>query len=65
MEANVGSTSPDLDSAADVAAPLDALLIDVARGSVRRFLPDASTAPVRGRLARHPRTTCSYSSGVR
>jgi hypothetical protein len=46
MEANVGCTSPDLDSAADAAAPLDALLIDAARGSVRRFLPDASTAPL-------------------
>src|SRR4051794_26777727 len=45
MEANVGSTSPDLDSAADAAAPLDALLIDAARGSVRRFLPGAPTPP--------------------
>jgi polyhydroxyalkanoate synthase len=57
MEANVSSTSPDLDSAADAAAPLDALLIDAARGSVRRFLPDASTARFAARLARQPRTT--------
>ena len=41
---------------ADTAAPLDALLIDAALGS-RRFLPDASTAKLVGRLLRQPRTT--------
>jgi poly[(R)-3-hydroxyalkanoate] polymerase subunit PhaC len=43
---------PDI---ADTAAPLDALLIDAALGS-RRFLPDASTAKLVGRLLRQPRT---------
>ena len=41
---------------ADTAAPLDALLVDAALGS-RRFLPDASTAKLVGRLLRQPRTT--------
>ena len=41
---------------ADTAAPLDALLIDAALGP-RRFLPDASTAKLAGRLLRQPRTT--------
>ena len=41
---------------ADTAAPLDALLIDAALGS-RRFLPDATTAKLVGRLLRQPRTT--------
>ena len=41
---------------ADTAAPLDALLVEAALGS-RRFLPDATTAQLVGRLLRQPRTT--------
>jgi polyhydroxyalkanoate synthase len=41
----------------DVAAPLDALLIDAAIGPVRHFLPDLSTARLAGRLAARPRAT--------
>ena len=42
---------------ADQAAPLDALLIDAALGSARRFAPDLSTAKLGVALARKPRTT--------
>ena len=42
---------------ADQAAPLDALLIDAALGSVRRFAPDLSTAKLGVALVRKPRTT--------
>ena len=43
--------------AAELAAPLDALLVDAALGPVRRFAPDLSTLKFAGSLARHPRTT--------
>lgn len=42
---------------ADDAAPLDSLLVDAALGSVRRLLPDSSTARFAARLIRRPRTT--------
>jgi polyhydroxyalkanoate synthase len=45
------------DRLADVAAPLDALLIDAAFGPLRRLLPDLSTARLAGRLVARPRTT--------
>ncbi len=38
----------------DIAAPLDALLVDAAFGPWRRFLPDVSTAKLAGRLATRP-----------
>jgi polyhydroxyalkanoate synthase len=43
--------------AAELAAPLDALLIETALGPVRRFAPDLSTLKFAGTLARHPRST--------
>jgi polyhydroxyalkanoate synthase len=42
---------------ADQAAPLDALLVDAALGSARRFAPDLSTAKLAVGLARRPRLT--------
>jgi polyhydroxyalkanoate synthase len=44
-------------TSAQIAAPLDSLLVQAARGSYRRFLPDASTARFAGSLLRHPRRT--------
>jgi polyhydroxyalkanoate synthase subunit PhaC len=41
----------------DVAAPLDTLLVDAAFGPLRRWLPDASTARLAGRLLRRPVST--------
>ncbi len=41
----------------DLAAPLDALLIEAAFGPLRRLMPDLSTAKLAGRLAARPRTT--------
>jgi len=41
----------------DVAAPLDALLIDAAFGPVRTLAPDLSTVKLAARLAIRPRTT--------
>ena len=40
---------------ADVAAPLDSLLVQAAHGPYRRFVPDASTMKFAGSLALHPR----------
>ena len=42
---------------ADQAAPLDALLIDAALGSARRFVPDLSTAKLGVALVRKPSNT--------
>ncbi len=42
---------------AENAAPLDALLVDAALGTFRRFLPDTSTAKWAASLARNPGTT--------
>jgi polyhydroxyalkanoate synthase len=41
----------------DLAAPLDALLVDAAFGPVRRLVPDLSAARLAGRLAARPRST--------
>jgi len=41
----------------NIAAPLDALLVDAAFGPWRRFLPDASAAKFAGRLAMRPAGT--------
>jgi hypothetical protein len=41
-------TRPDVD---DLAAPLDAVLIDPAFGPVRQLAPDMSTAKLAGRVA--------------
>ena len=41
----------------DLAAPLDAMLIDAAFGPIRQLAPDLSTARLLGRLAARPRTT--------
>jgi polyhydroxyalkanoate synthase len=41
----------------DIAAPLDALLVDAALGPLRRLTPDLSAARFAGRLAAKPRTT--------
>jgi polyhydroxyalkanoate synthase subunit PhaC len=48
-------TAPEL--ADEVAAPLDALLVDAAFGPVRRLMPDLSAARLAGRLATRPRST--------
>jgi polyhydroxyalkanoate synthase len=48
---------------ADTAAPLDALLVDAALGT-RRFLPDASTAKLAGRLLLRPGTTGRRLGGL-
>jgi polyhydroxyalkanoate synthase len=47
----------DASTVDNVAAPLDTLLVDAALGPVRRWLPDASTARLAGRLARRPMAT--------
>src|ERR1700757_5142987 len=49
------SLSPD--QAADLAAPLDVLLVDAALGPVRRFAPGGSAGKLAAGLARHPRPT--------
>ena len=41
-------TAPDIDN---LAAPLDALLVDAAFGPLRRLMPDLSTAKLAARLA--------------
>jgi polyhydroxyalkanoate synthase len=51
--------STDLD---DLAAPLDALLVDAAFGPLRRLLPDLSTVKLAARLAAHPAATASHLS---
>jgi polyhydroxyalkanoate synthase len=49
-------TTPDID---DLAAPLDALLIDAALGPLRRLAPDLSTAKLAARLIARPATTAT------
>ncbi|OLB78010.1 MAG: poly(3-hydroxyalkanoate) polymerase, partial [Actinobacteria bacterium 13_2_20CM_2_71_6] len=46
-----------LDDADELAAPLDALLVDAAFGPLRRLVPDLSVARLAGRLATRPLTT--------
>jgi polyhydroxyalkanoate synthase subunit PhaC len=50
------TTEPVLDPG-DLAAPLDALLVDAALGPMRRFAPNVSTARFVASLARRARTT--------
>src|SRR5262245_45875382 len=50
-------TTPDTSTVDNLAVPLDTLLVDAAFGPLRRWLPDASTARLAGRLARRPVTT--------
>ncbi len=52
-----GAAPPGSADTADQAAPLDALLADVALGTFRRFTPDASAAKFAAALARRPHTT--------
>jgi polyhydroxyalkanoate synthase subunit PhaC len=49
-------TTPGVD---DLAAPLDALLIDAAFGPLRRLAPDVSTAKLAGRLTTRPGITAA------
>ena len=51
------NTTPTAEELADQAAPLDALLVDAALGTARRFAPDASAAKFAAGLARRPRAT--------
>ena len=53
-----GADAPEAaEELADQAAPLDALLVDAALGTFRRFMPDASAARLAVSLAQRPRTT--------
>jgi polyhydroxyalkanoate synthase len=47
---------PDVD---DLAAPLDALLVDAAFGPLRQLAPDVSTAKLAGRLVARPGSTAA------
>jgi polyhydroxyalkanoate synthase len=58
------SETPDLDAAADQAAPLDTLLVDAALGPMRRFAPNLSTATFAARLAGRPRATVRRLAGL-
>jgi polyhydroxyalkanoate synthase len=67
MSTGSGSTAgldPELDAAADQAAPLDALLVDAALGPVRRLAPNASTVAFAARLARRPGGTARRLAGL-
>jgi polyhydroxyalkanoate synthase len=57
-------TGPDSDRLADQAAPLDALLVDAALGTFRRFAPDMSAAKLAVSLARRPRATGRRMGGL-
>jgi polyhydroxyalkanoate synthase len=52
-----GLTPDQAADLADQAAPLDALLVDAALGTARRFAPDVSTAKLAVGLARRPAVT--------
>jgi len=65
MTTSAGSgETPDLDAAADQAAPLDVLLVDAALGPMRRLAPNASTVAFAARLAGRPRTTARRLAGL-
>ncbi len=49
---------------ADVAAPLDSLLVDAAFGPLRRFNPGMSGVRMAARLASRPRTVARRSAGL-
>src|SRR5947207_9294183 len=57
-------TGPDSDQLADQAAPLDALLVDAALSTFRRFAPDMSAAKLAVALARRPRATGRRIGGL-
>ena len=54
----------ELEELADRAAPLDALLVDAALGSMRRLAPNSSTVRFAARLARHPVATGRRLAGL-
>jgi len=58
------SADPDSDQLADQAAPLDALLVDAALGTFRRFAPDMSAAKLAVALARRPDATGRRMGGL-
>jgi len=65
MTAATTATTPSTGGQADVAAPLDSLLVQAAaRAPYRRFVPDASTAKFAGTLLRHPRRTGRRVAGL-
>lgn len=49
---------------ADQAAPLDALLVGAATGTVRRLLPNSSTLKWMGSMARRPHETAAHLAGL-
>ncbi|HSP38592.1 MAG TPA: hypothetical protein VLR26_12645 [Frankiaceae bacterium] len=51
------STTAEATDAAELASPLDALLVEAALGPVRRFAPDGAAARFAPGLARHPVAT--------
>ncbi|WP_220699282.1 PHA/PHB synthase family protein [Nocardioides cavernaquae] len=56
-QAGPNQTGPNRTSMASQAAPLDALLVEAARGPLRRFLPDSATAKWAVSMARQPGAT--------
>jgi polyhydroxyalkanoate synthase len=62
--AGSADTAPADDRLADQAAPLDALLVDAALGTFRRFAPDMSAAKLAVALARRPDTTGRRMGGL-
>ena len=62
--ATTADTDTDTASAADQAAPLDALLVDAALGPLHRYRPDLSTARFLAGLARRPGTTGRRLAGL-
>ena len=62
--AGSADTAPADDRLADQAAPLDALLVDAALGTFRRFAPDMSAAKLAVALARRPDTTGRRLGGL-
>src|SRR5215467_14525400 len=62
--AGSADTAPANDRLADQAAPLDALLVDAALGTFRRYVPDMSAAKLAVGLARRPDTTGRRMGGL-
>ncbi len=62
------STSVSIDVGDDLAAPLDALLVEAALGPIRRFAPDLSAARLVASLATRPGVTArrlgSFTAGL-
>ena len=57
-------TTADTSGADSIAAPLDALLVDVAFGPLRWLVPDLSTVRLVGRLVSRPRATGRRLGGL-